>query len=53
MEALLEGLIWNGLQLQHHVLSDVPEITRSHVRRVESLANLHNAVLGQETLDQV
>ncbi|PNF25550.1 hypothetical protein B7P43_G05190 [Cryptotermes secundus] len=30
-----------------------PQITRSHVRKVGSLANLRNAVLGQETLDQV
>jgi hypothetical protein len=30
-----------------------PDITRSHIRRVESLAKLPNAVLGQETLDQV
>jgi hypothetical protein len=30
-----------------------PKIKRSHVRRIGSLANLQNAVLGQETLDQV
>jgi hypothetical protein len=30
-----------------------PEITRSHVWRVGSLANNWNAVFGQETLDQV
>jgi hypothetical protein len=71
LEALLEGLFWNGVQLLHHVLYDVlvnvkteavywclhsqeqVEITRSRDRRVGSLANLWNAVLSQETLDQV
>jgi hypothetical protein len=65
VEALQEGLFCNGVQLCRHILYDVLvavkteafllslqpqeqlDVTRSHVR------NLWNAVVGQETLDQV